>query len=25
VIDVGDAMFIAQHNVGLRDAYFRLK
>ena len=25
VIDVGDAMFIAQHNVGLRDAYFQIK
>ena len=25
VIDVGDAMFIAQHNVDLRDAYFQIK
>jgi len=25
VIDVGDAMFIAQKNVDLRDAYFRIK
>ncbi len=25
VIDAGDAMFIAQYNVGLRDEYFRLK
>jgi len=24
-VDVGDAMFIAQHNVNLRDEYFRIK
>lgn len=24
-VDVGDAMFIAQHNVDVRDAYFRIK